>query len=211
MDPMFAPVKTGAVKDSNGSLYWSINEFVVVRAATSVVEQVTNSTPWLWTLDKVWSLDLERSALLSVKDILFWYLALADLQDCKLSVLLWPLSWVTKFSGTSASRSLEIQVFLTEWLVTFFSFSFLFYFFRGVPSSTKLLYLSVDYATQFLEAQLDWSCRILLFQKGHPLRLPRWPEQLAVCFLSRVREQVTFASLQGLSRFFELIVVEYVK
>ena len=72
-------VKTGAVKDSNGSLYWSINEFVVVRAATSVVEQVTNSTPWLWTLDKVWSLDLERSALLSVKDILFWYLALADL------------------------------------------------------------------------------------------------------------------------------------
>ena len=79
MDPMFAPVKTGAVKDSNGSLYWSINEFVVVRAATSVVEQVTNSTPWLWTLDKVWSLDLERSALLNVKDILFWYLALADL------------------------------------------------------------------------------------------------------------------------------------
>ena len=45
MDPMFAPVKTGAVKDSNGSLYCSINEFVVVRAATSVVEQVTNSTP----------------------------------------------------------------------------------------------------------------------------------------------------------------------
>ena len=79
MDPMFAPVKTGAVKDGNGSLYWSINEFVVVRAATSVVEQVTNSTPWLWTLDKVWSLDLERSALLSVKDILFWYLALEDL------------------------------------------------------------------------------------------------------------------------------------
>ena len=78
-----------------------------------------------------------------------------------------------------------------------------------MPSSTKLLYLSVDYATQFLEAQLDWSCRILLFQKGHPLRLPRWPEQLAVCFLSR--EQVTFASLQRLSRFFELIVVEYVK
>ena len=59
MDPMFAPVKTGAVKDSNGSLYWSINELVVGRAATSVVERVTNSNPWLWTLDEVWFLDLQ--------------------------------------------------------------------------------------------------------------------------------------------------------
>ena len=83
-------------------------------------------------------------------------------------MLLWPLSWVTKFSGTSASRSLEIQVFLTEWLVTFFSFSFLFYFFRGVPSSTKLLHLSVDYATQFLEAQLDYIgvAEFSCFKKG---------------------------------------------
>ena len=50
----------------------------------------------------------------------------------------------------------------------------------------------------FFEAQLDWSRRILLLQKGHLLRLRRWPEKLAVCFLCRAREQVTFASLQGL-------------
>ena len=32
-----------------------------------------------------------------------------------------------------------------------------------------------------------------------------------VCFLCRAREQVTFASLQDFSGFFELIVLEYVK
>ena len=36
--------------------------------------------------------------------------------------------------------------------------------------------------TQIFEAQLDWSRQILLLQKGHPLRLRRWPEQLAVCW-----------------------------
>ena len=78
MDPMFAPVKTGEVEDSNGSLDWSINVFVVKLAEMSVVERVTTSNPWLWTLDKASSLDPERS-LLRVKDILFWCLAVADL------------------------------------------------------------------------------------------------------------------------------------
>ena len=41
MDPMFAPVKTGAVEDSNGLLDWSINVFVVELAVISVVELVT--------------------------------------------------------------------------------------------------------------------------------------------------------------------------
>ena len=52
MDPMFAPVKIGAVEDSDGSLDWSINVVVVELAAMSVVERVTASNPWLWTLDK---------------------------------------------------------------------------------------------------------------------------------------------------------------
>ena len=79
MDPMFAPVKIGAVEDSNGSLDWSINVVVVELEAMSVVEPVTTSNPWLWTLDNASSLDPETSALLRVKDILFWCLALADL------------------------------------------------------------------------------------------------------------------------------------
>ena len=75
----FAAVKTGVVEDSNGSLHWSINEIVVEWAATSVVKRVTTSNLRLWTLEKASSLDLERSALLRVKDILFWCVALADL------------------------------------------------------------------------------------------------------------------------------------
>ena len=64
---------------------------------------------------------LER-ALLSVNDIFLWCVELADLYDCTLSVLLWPLRWAlaTKFSGISASSSLEIHVLRTEWLVTRF-------------------------------------------------------------------------------------------
>ena len=58
---------------------WSINVFVVELAAMSVVERVTTSNPWLWTLDKASSQDPERSALPRVKDILFWCLALVDL------------------------------------------------------------------------------------------------------------------------------------
>ena len=58
---------------------WSINVFVVELAAMSVVERVTTSNPWSWTLDKASSPDPERSALLMVKDILYWCLALADL------------------------------------------------------------------------------------------------------------------------------------
>ena len=44
--------------------------------------------------------------------------------------------------------------------------------------------VGIKTTTQFSEAQLDWSRQILLLQKGHPLRLRRWPEQLAVCFLT---------------------------
>ena len=58
---------------------WSINVFVVELAAMSVVERVTTSNPWLWTLDKASSQDPKRSALPRVKDILFWCLALVDL------------------------------------------------------------------------------------------------------------------------------------
>ena len=76
MDPI--SVKSDAVEDSTGLLNWSINVFVVELAAMSVVGRVTTSNPWLWTLDKASSLDPERSALLRVKDILFWCSALAD-------------------------------------------------------------------------------------------------------------------------------------
>ena len=41
--------------------------------------------------------------------------------------------------------------------------------------------------TQFFEAQLVWGRGIQKLKKGHPLRLPRWPEQLAACFLCRAR------------------------
>ena len=78
MDPMFAPVKTGALEDSHGSFDWSINVVVVELAAMSVVERVTTSNPWLWTLDKASSMGPE-TALRRVKDILFWCLAPEDL------------------------------------------------------------------------------------------------------------------------------------
>ena len=44
-DPMFAPVKIGAVEDNNGSLDSLINVVVVELAAVSVVERVTSSNP----------------------------------------------------------------------------------------------------------------------------------------------------------------------
>ena len=34
--------------------------------------------------------------------------------------------------------------------------------------------VGIEITTQFFEAQLDWGCRILLLQKGHPLRLMAW-------------------------------------
>ena len=43
-DPMFSPVKTWVVEDSNGSIAdWSINELVVELAAMSVAERVATS------------------------------------------------------------------------------------------------------------------------------------------------------------------------
>ena len=50
-------------------------------------------------------------------DMLCWYSSLANWYDCKLSIFLCSLSWATKFPGVLVSMSLEIQVFLTEWLL----------------------------------------------------------------------------------------------
>lgn len=70
---------------------------------------------------------------------------------------LWPLSWAKTFSGISASKSLEIQVYLTEWFVTLFPLCWRPAFFAAVdrnfpvsilPRSAFIYqprHLSVDY------------------------------------------------------------------
>ena len=65
---------------------------------------------------------------------------------------------------------------------------------------------------EIFEPQLDWSRQLLLLQKGHPLRLRRWPEQLAVCFLAVLVNTSDFRiAAMNFSGFFEPIVFEYVK
>ena len=52
-----------------------------------------------------------------------------------------------------------------------------------------------------------------IIKKGHPLRLRRWPQQLAVCFLCRARVRTSdfsFAARTFLD-YIELIVLGYVK
>ena len=119
IEPTLDPAKTGTVEDWSGSTLEFIIEFTAVM----------DDAFWLEEHEAIWrsstfetAVDfspLER-ALLRVNDILLWWLELVDLYDCRLSVLLWPVSWATKFSGISASSSLEIHVLRTEWLVTRF-------------------------------------------------------------------------------------------
>ena len=118
MEPMLAPAKTGAAEDSSGSTLDFIMEFTAVLVKAFSLEE--HEAIWRsWTLETVDS-SLPEWALLSVNDILLWWVELADLYDWRLSVFLWPLSWATKFSGISASSSLDIHVLRTEWLVICF-------------------------------------------------------------------------------------------
>ena len=57
--------------------------------------------------------------LLNVSDIWRWCVMEADLYELKLWRFLWPLSCITKFSGTPASSRREIDVLRTEWLDIF--------------------------------------------------------------------------------------------
>ena len=57
--------------------------------------------------------------LLKVSDIWRWCVMEADLYEVKLWRFLWPLSCITKFSGTPASSRREIDVLRTEWLDIF--------------------------------------------------------------------------------------------
>ena len=115
IEPMLAPAKTGAVEDRSGSTLEFIIEFTAAMDDVFWLEE--HEAIWKSsTLETAVDFSLLERALLSVSDILLWCMELADLYDCRLAVLLWPLSWATKFSEISASSSLEIHVLQTEWL-----------------------------------------------------------------------------------------------
>lgn len=103
---MLAPAKTGVMEDRSGSTL----EFIMGLTVSM------DNAFWHETVN----FSLLELALLSVNDILLWCVELADIYDYRLSVLLWPLSITTKFSGISASSSLEIHVLRKEWKVTGF-------------------------------------------------------------------------------------------
>ena len=117
IEPMLAPEKTGGVEDRSGLTLEFIKEFTASMDDAFWLEE-HDAIRRTSTLETAVDFSLLERALLSVNDIFLWCVELAYLYDCRLSVLLWPLSWATKFSGISASSSLEIHVLRTEWLGT---------------------------------------------------------------------------------------------
>ena len=182
IEPMLAPAKTGEVEDRSGSTLEFIIEFTAAMEDTFWLEDheaIRRSSTFETAVD--FSL-LER-ALLSVNDILLWWLELADLYDCRLSVLLWPVSWATKFSGISASSSLEIHVLRTEWLVTRFPSLWRAAFWaamdRNFPTSFfprgDLTYQTWSWELLFcLTAKIKWGLRLIDFYR--PVAFERFVE-----------------------------------
>lgn len=110
MDPMFAPAKIGAEEDSKGSVDWLMNEFSVMLVAIAAVERVLLENPDYAHI-RQFQLRIQNGQLCSGSKTSF---GVSNQVTFKIAnspcSVLWPLSWATKFSRISASRSLEIQV-----------------------------------------------------------------------------------------------------
>ena len=83
IDPMIAPAKTGAIKDSRGPLDWLINAFLFVLVAIVAIERVHGLFKFT-----ICTLELITSPVNSAEDhtrlLEVSLLKLPDLSDCKL-------------------------------------------------------------------------------------------------------------------------------